>query len=189
MRSVNLHLTSSTGCQPVKHGPRTILLKLLTILLSGSPYRWWTRQQGTAGLIPQQSQLKRSMSPARRPFRAISARIVELAGTNQFKMFATVNTKKFPRGILDQVISNSSATARAQRASWSGPQASSCKRQAFEPTCSSIKRQASSPKLQASSVKPQAASSLILDPRNMDIGEVLEEQGPRVFAKIKVLCG
>jgi hypothetical protein len=23
----------------------------------------------------------------------------------------------------------------------------------------------------------------------MDIGEVLEEQGPRVFARIKVLCG
>ena len=47
--------------QPGKHGPRTILLKLLTILLSGSPFRWWTRQQGTAGLIPQQSQLKKLM--------------------------------------------------------------------------------------------------------------------------------
>ena len=70
------------------------MLKLLTILLSGSPFRWWTRQQVTAGLIPQQSQLKRSMSPARRPFRAISARIVELAGINQFQMFATVNIKK-----------------------------------------------------------------------------------------------
>jgi len=89
----------------VKHGPRTILLKLLTILLSGSPFRWWTRQQLTAGLIPQQSQLKRSMSPARRPFRAISVKIVELAGTNQFQMFVMVNIKKFPRGILDQVIS------------------------------------------------------------------------------------
>ena len=123
MKYASSRLKSSTGCQRVKHGPRTILLKLLTILLSGSPFRWWTRQQVTAGLIPQQSQLKRSMSPARRPFRAISARTVELAGTNQFQMFATVNTKKgglkgervrsqpirpqikFPRGILDQVIS------------------------------------------------------------------------------------
>ena len=83
----------------MKHGPKTILLKLLTILLSGSPFRWWTRQQVTAGLIHQQSQLKRSMSLARRPFRAINARTVELAGTNQFQMFATVNIKKFPRGI------------------------------------------------------------------------------------------
>ena len=83
-------------------------------------------------------------------------------------------------------------------------EATSCKRQApsfkrqaprsyiqeaFEPTCSSIKRQASSPKQQASSFKPQAASSEILEPRYMDIGEVLEEQGPRVFARIKVLSG
>ena len=68
-------------------------------------------------------------------------------------------------------------------------QASSNKRQAFEPTCSSIKPQASSPEAQASSSKPQATSSVILDPRYMDIGEVLEEQGPRVFAKINVLCG
>ena len=56
-----------------------------------------------------------------------------------------VNTrKKFPRGILDQVISNSSATAPAQRAP--GP---------------SFKPQASSPKLikvQATSFKPQATS-------------------------------
>ena len=103
-----------------------------------------------------------------------------------------VNTrKKFPRGISDQVISNSSATARAQRALDPGLklQATSSKRQAFEPTCSSIKRQASSPRQQASSVKPQAASSVILEPRYMDIGEVLEEQGPRVFAKINVLSG
>ena len=119
----------------MKHGPRTILLKLLTILLSGSPFRWWTRQQLTAGLIHQQSQLKRSMSPARRPFRATSARTVELAGTNQFKMFATVNTKKFPRGILDQVIScGIGRRPSTGRAPDPGPsykqQAASCKRQA-----------------------------------------------------------
>ena len=128
-------------------------------------------------------------------------------------MFATVNTKKLhgltsrkcntrskalgslpATGALnsDQVISaNKRDGGMKVRAPGPGLklQASSCKRQAFEPTCSSIKRQASSPKLQASSVKPQAASSLILDPRNMDIGEVLEEQGPRVFAKINVLLG
>ncbi len=174
----------------MKHGPRTILLKLLTILLSGSPYRWWTRQQLTAGLIPQQSQLKRLTLHARHRFRAISVKIVELAGTNQFQMFATVNTKKFPRGISDQTISASGSyglTKRVRSGPGLKPQAPSCRRQAFEPTCSSIKRQASSPKLQASSVKPQAASSLILDPRNMDIGEVLGGKGPRAFAKIKVL--
>ena len=75
------------------------------------------------------------------------------------------------------------------RASSFKQQASSTKRQAFEPTCSSIKQQASSPEAQASSAKPQAASSEIREPRNMDIGEVLGEQGPRVFAKINVLCG
>ena len=74
--------------------------------------------------------------------------------------------------------------ARAQRAPDPGLklQASSGR-----PQAASIKPQASKPQASASSVKPQAASSLILDPRNMDIGEVLEEQGPRVFAKIKVL--
>ena len=42
-----------------------------------------------------------------------------------------VNTRKeFPRGILDQVISKEPATAGNQRASWSGPQATSHKRQA-----------------------------------------------------------
>ena len=125
----------------MKHGPRTILLKLLTILLSGSPFRWWTRQQLTAGLIPQQSQLKRSMSPARRPFRATSARTVELAGTNQFKMFATVNTKKFPRGILDQVISKSTCDGESERAPDPGLE------------LSSFKLELTSTKLQAPSIK------------------------------------
>ena len=69
------------------------------------------------------------------------------------------------RNKSDQVISKSSHDGESERASDPGH------------------------KQQASSVKPQAASSLILDPRNMDIGEVLEEQGPRVFAKINVLCG
>ena len=56
------------------------------------------------------------MSLARRPFRAINARTVELAGTNQFQMFATVNTKKFPRGILDQVISLKAHDGECERA-------------------------------------------------------------------------
>ena len=142
----------------MKHGPRTILLKLLTILLSGSPFRWWTRQQGTAGLIPQQSQLKRSMSLARRPFRAISARTVELAGTNQFKMFATVNTKKFPRGILDQVISAKISTEAAPRAPGPGLkyQASSTKHQASSFRTNPFNRQAASIPTRVTSVKLQA---------------------------------
>jgi hypothetical protein len=72
-----------------------------------------------------------------------------------------VNTKtKFPRGILDQVISSrNAATAAGRRAPDPGlkPQATSYK-------ASSRKRQAASPKQQASSSKPQATSSLILDP-------------------------
>ena len=112
---------------------------------------------------------------------------VELVGINQFQMFATVNTKKFPRGISDQVISaNKRDGGMKVRALDPGLklQASSGR-----PQAASIKPQASKPQASASSVKPQAASSLILDPRYMDIGEVLEEQGPRVFAKINVLCG
>ena len=172
MRSVNLRLTSSTGCQRVKHGPKTILLKLLTILLSGSPFRWWTRQQLTAGLIPQLSQLKRSMSPARRPFRAISARTVELAGTNQFQMFATVSIKKFPREYKDQVISSrNAATAAGRRAP--GPAIwffqDHCWKQRhnpnFKPQASSVKHQApifrklSNQPVQASGDKRQAPGS------------------------------
>jgi hypothetical protein len=154
----------------VKHGPRTILLKLLTILLSGSPFRWWTRQQLTAGLIPQQSQLKKLMSPARHRFRAISARTAGRVGTNQFQMFATVSIKN-SRG--DQVISSNQSTDRGERApaiwffqdhQWKQrhdpsfkPQASSVKHHA--PIFRKIK--ASGPKLverQATSVKPQAPS-------------------------------
>ena len=52
------------------------------------------------------------------------------------------------RNKSDQVISNAEATAASERAPGPGHkhQASSTKRQAFEPTCSSAKRQASSPK-------------------------------------------
>ena len=140
MKYASSHLMSSIGCQRVKHGPRTILLKLLTILLSGSPYQWWTRQQGTAGLIPQQSQLRRLTLHVQLLSRAISALTVELVGTNQFQMFATVSIKKFPREYLDQVISNPAARTATGACTWSGPQASSGR-----PQASSAKRQASQP--------------------------------------------
>jgi len=70
-----------------------------------------------------------------------------------------VNTrKKFPRGILDQVISNSSATARAQRAPGPGlkQQASSTKLQASSFRTNLFKHQATSIKPQAASIKLQA---------------------------------
>ena len=53
----------------------------------------------------------------------------------------------------------------------------------------SSKQQASSPKQQASSFKPEAASSLIREPRYMDIGKVFDALGPRAWAMMKVLCG
>ena len=57
------------------------------------------------------------------------------------------------------------------------------------PSLLRYKLQASSPKQQASSSKPQAASSVILDPWNMDMGEVLGVQGPRAFTMINVFLG
>jgi hypothetical protein len=75
-------------------------------------------------------------------------------------MFATVSIKKFPRGILDQVISlinpdGENESVHLVRASslerWTLPapsnklQAPSIKHQAFEPTRSIAKRQASQP--------------------------------------------
>jgi hypothetical protein len=53
----------------------------------------------------------------------------------------------------------------------------------------SSKQQASSPKLQASSSKPSLTSSLIREPRYMDIGKVFDALGPRAWAMINVLCG
>ena len=149
------------------------MLKLLTILLFGSPYLWWTRQQVTAG--SGQVRLQRSLDNGHvQPLhKATNAEIAELAGTSQFKIFVMVNIKKLldltsqscntrerALGSLpanrafnsDQVISSESGTPPSERASWSGPhevtsnkQASSSKRQAFEPTWSTNKRQASQP--------------------------------------------
>ena len=75
---------------------------------------------------------------------------------------------------------------------WPLVQASSIKHQATKflrriyeaPSSSRYKLQASSPKRQASSLKPQAASSLIREP-----WKSFTSLGPRASAKIKVLCG
>ena len=76
-------------------------------------------------------------------------------------MLVTVNIKEFPRGILDQVISLRAHDGECERASWSGPQATSFKHQAPEGT--SHKRQASSIKVQAPSHKHQAPGSRTLE--------------------------
>jgi len=68
-------------------------------------------------------------------------------------------------------------------------QASSTKRQAFEPTWSSIKQQAVKPQAQGSSVKPQAASSVIRVPRYKNTEEVFLGKGPRAFTMINVFLG
>ena len=96
-------------------------------------------------------------------------------------MFATVNIKKFPRGIagvtaitkcsighpnglsfgstppaLDQVISSEVRDGARERASWSGPQATSFKLSNQPVQASSDKRQAPGSKRQASGRKRQA---------------------------------
>ena len=127
------------------------------------------------------------MSHARRPFRATNARTVELAGTNQFQMFATVNTKKFPRGILDQVISNRRwkyATVHVRACTWSGPQATSFKLQASSFRTNLFKHQATSVKPQAASFKRQATSCKLPDPRSTEHGYWRSIRG----ARTKGLC-
>ena len=115
-------------------------------------------------------------TPAARPLnKTTSAETADNAGTPQSKLLVMENTKKFPRGILDQVISLSSRDGVVERAP--GP-----KLQA--PSSSSLKRQASSPKHKGSSVKPQAASSLIRDP-----SKSFTVHGPRAWTMIKVFLG
>ena len=85
---------------------------------------------------------------ARRLLKVVSVETVELAGTKTLKILVMVNTRKeFPRGILAQVISLRAHDGECERAPGPGlkHQASSTKRQAFEPTCSIAKRQASQP--------------------------------------------
>ena len=106
---------------------------------------------------------------ARRQLRAANAETAELAGTRTLKILVMVNTrKKFggnelalagavkedlacsgssPLNKSDQVISDTSPTGASERAPGPGlkHQASSTKHQAFEPTCSIAKRQATQP--------------------------------------------
>ena len=134
-------------------------------------------------------------TPAARPLnKTTSAETADNAGTPQLKQFLMVSIKEFPRGInSDQVISGASATARVQRASWSGPsvrpraqghklQAASIKLQA--PSSLSNKLQASSPVAKASSFKPQASSAKTPDP-----GKSFKHPEPRCWTKIKLLRG
>ena len=136
MKYVSSHLQLSTEGQHVKHGPRTILLKLLTILVSGSPFRWWTRQQVTAGSGQVQLQRNLDNEPVQPLHRAISVKIAGPVGTSQLKIFVMVNIKKFPRGISDRVISGVVLSSRAAGARAPGP---------------GLKQQATSAKLQAPS--------------------------------------
>ena len=103
-----------------------------------------------------------------------------------------LGTRLWTRQISDQVISLTLADG-CNGGVHPGPglkrQALSSKLQAFEPTCSSIKPQATSPEAQASSFKPQATSSVILVPRYMDIEKVFLGKGPRAFTMIKVFLG
>ena len=78
----------------------------------------------------------------------------ELAKRNAVKEDLACSGSSPARNKSDQVISNAEATAASERAPGPGHkpqapsskhQASSTKRQAFEPTCSSAKRQASQP--------------------------------------------
>jgi hypothetical protein len=71
-----------------------------------------------------------------------------------------VNTKKFPRGILDQVISKSTCDGESERAPDPGlkQQAASFKRQASSVKLSNQPEQASSDKRQAPGSKLQASS-------------------------------
>ena len=75
----------------------------------------------------------------------------ELAKRNAVKEDLASSGSSPARNKSDQVISGANATAKVERASWSGPQASSVKPQASsgklsnQPQASSAKRQASQP--------------------------------------------
>jgi len=74
-----------------------------------------------------------------------------------------VNIKtKFPRGISDQVISETTATANGERAPGPGQQHQASSAKLKEPQASSGKHQAPSSKRQATSRKQQAPGSWTL---------------------------
>jgi len=81
-------------------------------------------------------------------------------------MFATVNTKKFPRGIWIRSLAKKSGSSACWRAPDPGlkPQASSVKLQASSFRTNLSKHQATSVKPQAASFKRQATSGKLPDP-------------------------
>ena len=147
----------------------------------------------------------------------MNAEIVELAGIETQKILHMVNTSSPGRAAFCRASICPIDKSHKLQAPSSKPQAASAKLRHFvarhyvaltqdvaatichiDTRCSgasichidrSSKQQASSPKLQASSFKPSLASSLIREPRYMDIGKVLEALGPRAWAMINVLCG
>ena len=92
----------------------------------------------------------------------MNAETADNAGTPQLKRFHMVNIKtEFPRGISDQVISLRAHDGECERASWSGPKASSNKLREIQ--ASSGKHQAPSTEVQAPSRKQQAPGSWTLE--------------------------
>ena len=80
----------------------------------------------------------------------------------------------------DQAISKQYPTGSKERAPGTGLKLQAATHDLAEATGN---------KLQASSVKPQAASSDILEPRYKNTEEVFLGKGPRAFTMIKVLLG
>ena len=103
----------------------------------------------------------------------------ELAKRNAVKEDLACSGSSLARNNSDQVISScSNSTELAQRAPGLG-----LKRQAIEESVPHNDIE------EASSCKPQAASSKILEPRYMDTEKVFLGKGPRAFTMMKVLCG
>ena len=128
-----------------------------------------------------QVRLQRSLDnePVQLLHKATNAKIAGPVGTSQLKIFVMVNIKKFPRGILDQVISGVVFSSRAAGTRAPGPglmlpdskmvkqratSSTSRDQELQAPSLDNFKRQASSPKLQASSSKPKVSSSKICEP-------------------------
>ena len=83
----------------------------------------------------------------------MNAETADNAGTLKLKMLVMESIKEFPRGIMDQVISDGTATAPTKRAPGPGLK---LRHGGLTPEASGAKRQASSCKPQAPSFKLQA---------------------------------
>ena len=79
-----------------------------------------------------------------------------MVNTNMTHVFKHPKFYRIPRDKSDQAISKRQPTGESERASWSGPQASSVKLSNQPEQASSDKHQAPSSKLQAPSLKKQA---------------------------------